>query len=131
VTAPQSSVFNLTPSQPVPKAQPAPAATSAWGSNFDALGSNDAWSSAKPAQAQAQAPAANDFGWGSMSSPVVAQISNGISSVTAPKVSADEEFGGWSSAAPPTPGKGASQGAVKPAAGFGAASEDLFSNVWQ
>lgn len=38
-----------------------------------------------------------------------------------PKVTADEDFGGWS-AAPAKP--------AKPATGF-AASEDLFSNVWE
>lgn len=45
----------------------------------------------------------------------------------APKVSADDDFGGWSSAAPVTP---AANAGSKPASGFGA-SEDLFSNVWQ
>lgn len=43
-----------------------------------------------------------------------------------PKVSADDDFGGWSSAAPVTPGAGTTQ--AKPAYG---ASEDLFSNVWE
>lgn len=133
VTSPaatQSSVFNLTPSQPPSKAQPAPATASAWGSNFDAMGTSDAWGSAQPAPAQAPA---NDFGWGSgapLASQSIVPGGNGFGQTdTAPKVSADEEFGGWSSAAPPTPNKG-SQGAAKPAAGFGA-SEDLFSNVWE
>ncbi|OBT62291.1 hypothetical protein VE03_08591 [Pseudogymnoascus sp. 23342-1-I1] len=140
VTSPaasHSSVFNLTASQPPPKAQPAPAATTAasrgW-SNFDAMGTNDAWSSAaKPAPAQA---AANDFGWGSgpsLSSQSIIPGGNGFSQASStPKVSADEEFGGWSSAPPAAPvTKTSSHNAPKPSAGFGAASEDLFSNVWE
>jgi stromal membrane-associated protein len=53
-----------------------------------------------------------------------------------PVVAADEEFGGWSSAAPPSPVVPRSQPVAptrsqpKPAAPF-AASEDLFGNVWE
>ncbi|KFZ13341.1 hypothetical protein V502_06670 [Pseudogymnoascus sp. VKM F-4520 (FW-2644)] len=133
--ASHASVFNLTASQPAPKAQPAPAATSAassgW-SNFDAMGTNDAWSSAKPAPAQA---AANDFGWGSgppLASQSIVPGGNGFGQAdSTPKVSADEEFGGWSSAPPAPPVTKTSHNAPKPATGFGAASEDLFSNVWE
>lgn len=128
VTAAPPSVFNLTTSQPPPKAQPAPAATTNWGNNIDALGTNDVWGSVAPTQAPAPAPATavNDFGWGSMAT-------SGMSAEdTAPKVSADEEFGGWSSAAPPAPSTSASEAAPRPAAAvLGAASEDLFSNVWE
>ncbi|KFY15328.1 hypothetical protein V492_02081 [Pseudogymnoascus sp. VKM F-4246] len=133
--ASHSSVFNLTASQPAPKAQPAPAATSSassgW-SNFDAMGTNDAWSSAKPAPAQAPA---NDFGWGSgppLASQSIVPGGNGFAQAgTTPKVSADEEFGGWSSAPPAEPATQTSHNAPKPAPAFGAASEDLFSNVWE
>jgi stromal membrane-associated protein len=45
-----------------------------------------------------------------------------------PKVSADEDFGSWSSTAPVSPSVGAT--ASKPATGF-TPSEDLFSNVWE
>ncbi|KAJ6012490.1 hypothetical protein N7522_002845 [Penicillium canescens] len=48
----------------------------------------------------------------------------------APTVAADEDFGGWASAAPisnPTP---SSTNTSKPAGGFGG-SDDLFSNVWE
>ncbi|OBT87881.1 hypothetical protein VE02_02634 [Pseudogymnoascus sp. 03VT05] len=136
--ATHSSVFNLTASQPAPKAQPAPAATtsaasSGW-SNFDAMGTNDAWSSTKPAPAPAQA-AANDFGWGSgqpLASQSIVPGGNGFAQTgSAPKVSADEEFGGWSSAPPAAPVTKTAHNAPKPVAGFGAASEDLFSNVWE
>jgi stromal membrane-associated protein len=47
-----------------------------------------------------------------------------------PKVSADEDFGGWSSAAPISPPVGTAPAPAKPAGGF-AASEDLFGNVWE
>jgi stromal membrane-associated protein len=48
---------------------------------------------------------------------------------SAPTVAADEDFGGWASAAPvsnPNPSTNNS----KPAGGFGG-SDDLFSNVWE
>ncbi|KFZ07107.1 hypothetical protein V501_06783 [Pseudogymnoascus sp. VKM F-4519 (FW-2642)] len=96
------------------------------------MGTNDAWSSAKPAPAQA---AANDFGWGSgppLASQSIVPGGNGFSQAgSTPKVSADEEFGGWSSAPPAAPVTKTSHNAPKPVAGFGAASEDLFSNVWE
>ncbi len=75
---------------------------------------------------------ANDFGWGGgggggnalAGQPIVLGSSGGFA--PAPKVAADEEFGGWTSSTGPTPsGTGA-----KPASGFGG-SEDLFSNVWE
>jgi stromal membrane-associated protein len=136
-TMAQSSVFNL--SQPAPpKPQPAaPAMSSGWG-NTDAWGSNEAWSTAhtsppipKPAPPQASS---GDFGWGSgglANQSIVPGGGGGFAparSQAPPKVSADEDFGGWSSAAPVTPGAGTGQ--AKPATGF-STSEDLFSNVWE
>jgi stromal membrane-associated protein len=44
----------------------------------------------------------------------------------APKVQADEEFGGWSSST----GQTGSSGNKPAAGGFSAADDDLFSNVW-
>lgn len=135
ITAPvqQSSVFNL--SQPVIQAKPqSPAAASGWGSNNDAWGSNDAWSSAKTSPPVIPAPQQTNLGsfnWGSGGSlanqSIVPGGGGGFSTAShaAHKVSADEDFGGWSSAAPATP---ATSG--KPATGF-ATSEDLFSNVWE
>jgi len=133
----QQSVFNLSQPATTPKAQPVAAATSGWG-NHDAWGSNDAWGSAttspplnnKPAPPQAST---GDFGWGSGSlanQSIVPGGSGGFATAShpQPKVSADEDFGGWSSAAPKSPGVGTA--AAKPAPGF-AASEDLFSNVWE
>jgi len=79
---------------------------------------------------------ANDFGWGSGGSlanqSIVPGGAGGFSPAIAgpPKVSADEDFGGWSSAAPVTPGSGSAAPSTKSATGF-AASEDLFSNVWE
>lgn len=132
---PQQSVFNLSQPAPAPapKAQPAPPAISGW-SNNDAWGSNDAWSTTatSPPRNKAPPPQATgaDFGWGSggslASQSIVPGSSGGFATVNhdPPKVSADEDFGGWSSAVP------TSTGSVKPATGF-AASEDLFSNVWE
>lgn len=91
----------------------------------------------------------NDFGWGSFASQsivpgtsggfasqsIVPGASGGFASqsivpgasggfATAPKVAADEEFGGWASST----GAPAASGAPKPS-GFG--NDDLFSNVWE
>lgn len=139
-TVQHSSVFNLSQPAPPPAKTQSPPAMSGWG-NTDAWGSNDAWSSAattstpvsKPAPPQAST---GDFGWGTASSSLASQsiVPGGGSGGgfgtgrPAPKVSADEDFGGWSSAAPVTPGAAATP--AKSAGGF-AASEDLFSNVWE
>jgi stromal membrane-associated protein len=142
-----SSVFNLSQSQqksPVVATQPPAATSMGWGNNSDAWGTNDAWSTPDPTPAKVASPtqppppqaSTNDFGWGSSGSgslasqSIVPGGSSGFSTTTtAPKVSADDDFGGWSSAAPATPATGTTSGA-KPATGF-AASEDLFSNVWE
>lgn len=137
-TASQSSVFNLSQPAPPPKSQPAPPAATMSGWANDAWGSNDAWGAAKtspvmskPAPAQASS---GDFGWGSGGTSLANQSivpgGGGFSTASAapPKVTADEDFGGWSSAAPVTPGAGTVQ--PKPAAGF-SGGEDLFSNVWE
>ncbi|RDW75258.1 hypothetical protein BP6252_06400 [Coleophoma cylindrospora] len=141
-TMQQSSVFNLSSPQATQQAAPQPVAveSAGWGSNSDAWGSNNAWSA--PAQKspvnQPLPPAqtsAGDFGWGSTSGSLANQSivpggGGGFNAAgAAPKVSADEDFGGWSSAAPVTPAANASSTA-KPATGF-ATNDDLFSNVWQ
>jgi stromal membrane-associated protein len=62
------------------------------------------------------------MGWASLASqPIVPGSSGGF----APKVAADEEFGGWTSSTTTSNTNNTS----KPATGFG--GEDLFSNVWQ
>ena len=133
-TLQQSSVFNL--SQPAIQAQPKSSlASGGWGSNTDAWGSNDAWSSAKTSPPLTAPPAqtsSGSFNWGGSGSLANQSIVPGggggfNTGHTAPKVSADDDFGGWSSAAPVTP---AASAPGKPATGF-AASEDLFSNVWE
>ncbi|KAM0281680.1 hypothetical protein ACHAQH_003411 [Verticillium albo-atrum] len=152
--AASNSVFNLSaqpkPSQPSP-AQAAVSPAMGSSSNFsgsDVWGSS-AWGAPDPA-APAKAPEApkastGDFGgWGAPSSgagglggfsantPIVPGASGGFS--TAPKVSADEEFGGWASSTGPASGSGNGNGngSAKPATGgFGGGSDDLFSNVWQ
>jgi stromal membrane-associated protein len=144
---PQStSVFNLSAPQPLPpqsQTKPQTTGLSGW-NNTDAWGSNDAWSSTSAAPAKVSPPigkpeplkqtSSSTFGWASSGSLAGQSIVPGggggftPASSAPPKVSADEDFGGWSTAAPVTPGAGTS--ATKPATGF-AASEDLFSNVWE
>ncbi|KAG0645860.1 ADP-ribosylation factor GTPase-activating effector 2 [Hyphodiscus hymeniophilus] len=129
-----SSVFNLSQPAPLPKQQNAPAMSTGWG-NTDAWGSNDAWSSSQtspPVAKPAPPQGSGDFGWGSAglaSQSIVPGGGGGFApaSHAPPKVSVDEDFGGWSSAAPVTPAAGKQ---AKPATGF-TASEDLFSNVWE
>ncbi|KAF9876321.1 stromal membrane-associated protein [Colletotrichum karsti] len=139
--AASSSVFNLS-SQPKspPATNPTAAATSTmstgnwsnsdvWGSN--AWGAPDTSAAAAPAKApEAPKPtggfggSADIGGWGASgsfaSTPIVPGASGGFSA--APKVAADEEFGGWTSSTTP-----AASGSSKPVGG----NDDLFSNVWQ
>ncbi|KAI1141644.1 ArfGap-domain-containing protein [Hypoxylon sp. FL0543] len=137
------SIFNLSATQPKPAPAPAPAtnaaslSTSAF-NNSDVWG--NAWSNPEPAPAPAtKSPltatspgisSGNDLGvWGSTggsfaSQSIVPGASGGFT--PAPKVAADEEFGGWTSS---TGGNTNSNGGSKSAGGFG--SDDLFSNVWQ
>ena len=146
-SASHGSVFNLSQPKPAP-AVPAPTTTAnntvgslggnAW-SGSDVWGGN-AWSTSEAPKKSPEVPkvpvtstASNDFGWGApqpsssvlASQPIVLGSSGGFA--PAPKVAADEEFGGWTSSTG-APSGGASSSS-KPA-GFGA-SEDLFSNVWQ
>ena len=133
---PQQSVFNLSPPAPAPKAQSAAPALSGW-SNSDAWGSNAAWGAANtsPPVNKAPAPRASgtEFGWGSggtLANQSIVSGGSGFATVSngQPKVSADEDFGGWSSSAPISPPVGTAP--AKSGTGF-AASEDLFSNVWE
>lgn len=127
-----SSVFNLSQ----PKSPPAVSATTnsnpmaSMGGGSDVWGGN-AWADPAPKapSPQLSKPAADFGGWGSSSmggslanTPIVPGASGGM--VTQPKVTADEEFGGWTS----------STGAPTSSSGGGKAmggSEDLFSNVWE
>ncbi|KAI9856934.1 MAG: hypothetical protein M1824_005088 [Vezdaea acicularis] len=103
------------------------------------------------------APAGSDFGWGASDfgsssgfgapSASAGGLEKALPSrpTQAPHVAPDEEFGGWSSAAPvspvmskppPQPLQGMQSSAGKPSASGGASagfggSEDLFSNVWE
>ncbi|KAI9806565.1 MAG: hypothetical protein M1833_003752 [Piccolia ochrophora] len=126
---------------------------SGW-ANEDAWGSSNAWSTPEtsPPKNQAgsvtKAPAASssgvgDFGWGGGAPSI--NIGGGFGTAPSPaKVSADEDFGGWSSAAgTATNDTGGNSGSKssQPSnqftnqssgskGGFGG-SEDLFSNVWE
>lgn len=133
-----NSVFNLSSPQSKPVA-PAPAPASSSGatalggaslSGADVWGGNE-WSSgpstAAPLAQKSPSlpkPATNSLGWeaGSFANtPIVPGSSGGFN--PAPKVAADEEFGGWTSSTGP-----ATSGST--AKGFGA-DDDLFNNVWQ
>lgn len=141
-----NSVFNLSAPQAKPvTTSPAPTTTttgSFGGAGFagaDVWGSSE-WSSpsattaapataAAPAQKNPESAKTTDFGWGNTggsfaSTPIVPGTSGGFN--PAPKVAADEEFGGWASSTGPSNG---GAGAAKTGSGFG--DEDLFSNVWQ
>ncbi|RFU24704.1 hypothetical protein B7463_g11632, partial [Scytalidium lignicola] len=131
-----TSVFNLSSQAPQPKPpiQPIVPASSGW-SNPDPWASNNAWSTPETSSSTVNQPIVptqnrtNSFGWGSGSLANQSIVPGGGGGFTTtgssgpPKVSADEDFGGWN-AAPTKPA------APKPAGGF-AASEDLFSNVWE
>ncbi|KAF4539278.1 Arf GTPase activating protein [Lasiodiplodia theobromae] len=128
-----NSAFNL--SSPMAPSQPSPAApqptaqsvnyASGLGGMGDPWGSNDVWASnpgpaAAPAAttttASAPAPAAmssSTGGWGSASTPAVAQ---------------DDDFGGWSSAPAPAPAA-SNPSASKPVTGV-SSGDDLFGNPW-
>lgn len=135
-TTTASSVFNLSAAQQTPAA-PAAAPSNPLGSlggnnwsGSDVWGGSNAWAAPEAPKAAPEPPkpstttASSDMGWASFASqPIVPGASGGF----APKVAADEEFGGWTSS---TTTANTSSGASKPAAGL-SGSEDLFSNVWQ
>ncbi|MCJ1336388.1 hypothetical protein MMC09_001664 [Bachmanniomyces sp. S44760] len=140
-----NSAFNLSAPTPAPSSVPqsAPSNQSNFSgfSNAEGWGSSDPWATPEPPKTKpAKSPSVssgvgNDFGgWGGSSS--AATGVSGFGAPAPPKIAADEDFGGWNSAAPaapapapvPAPAKATQQG--KPAGGFGG-SEDLFSNVWE
>jgi stromal membrane-associated protein len=133
-----SSVFNLSSPQikPVaPAPAPAPAAAALGGAHLsgaDVWGGNE-WSSgpstAAPVAQKSPSlpkPPTTNLGWegGAFSSTPIIPGSNGGFN-PAPKVAADEEFGGWTSSTGATTTPGATS-----KGGFGA-DDDLFNNVWQ
>jgi stromal membrane-associated protein len=117
-----NSAFNLSsPAPAASQAQAAPASVNYSGfSNMDAWGGNDVWASSAPSQPAATTStshaAPKSPGWG------------------APQVAQDDDFGGWSSAAPTTTTHTVPTTHInttaKPSGGFGG-SDDLFSNVWE
>ncbi|KAI4270861.1 MAG: hypothetical protein LQ337_006414 [Flavoplaca oasis] len=143
-----NSAFNLSApapfSQPAAKSAPvAPVSSSAFSgfSNDDPWGSNDAWATPEPAPAskpkmETGSPTittTNDFSsWGAPPITTNSRFGANSSFKETPKIAADEDFGGWNSAAPETPAasKPSTQATTKPSGGFGG-SEDLFSNVWE
>ena len=152
VTAPQkastpsinlNSAFNLSaPAPPQPKTSAiAPSKTNSTFSGFgdtDPWGSNEAWTTPEPAPSATKPPVtksppvatpSNDLGWGDNIT-----SNAGLGSQAPPKITADEDFGGWSSAAPVSPPvskppQTQSNGSKPNGGGFGT-SDDLFSNVW-
>jgi len=133
-----NSAFNL--SNPAPAPAPAPAAAKSPSinltSNFDAWGSSNAWSDAKPTTSTstttASASGMGDFGgWGSSSTS--GNAFGASASKAAPTVSGDEDFGEWGHASPvaTTSTSNTQPAAPKASGGFNANNDDLFSNVWQ
>lgn len=138
-----NSAFNLsTPAPQQPKSTPTASLNTsnslAGLGDTDAWGSNDAWATPDPPSASAKAPEpksqnisapSNDFSWGGSSA-----SNGGFGSQAPPKITADEDFGGWSSAAPVSPPlqKPAPQSSnsSKPNGGGFGGSDDLFNNVW-
>ncbi|KAI4102505.1 MAG: hypothetical protein L6R37_004332 [Teloschistes peruensis] len=139
-----NSAFNLSapapPPQPAAKSAPlAPASSTTFSgfANDDPWGSNDAWANPEPAtntkpKPESKSPAIptnNDFSsWGN--STTTSNFGGGNSFKNPPTIAADEDFGGWNSAAPVTPAA-SNPPLNKPSGGGFGASEDLFSNVWQ
>ncbi|KAL9603828.1 MAG: hypothetical protein Q9219_000937 [cf. Caloplaca sp. 3 TL-2023] len=137
-----NSAFNLSKpasvSQPVAKSTPvAPVSSTAFAgfSNDDPWGSSNAWATPDPStttkpKTESKSPAiatTSDFSsWGQSNSV------GGSGVKPTPQITADEDFGGWNSAAPVTPAAAnpPAPSSTKPSGGF-AASEDLFSNVWE
>ncbi|KAL9084900.1 MAG: hypothetical protein Q9165_007853 [Trypethelium subeluteriae] len=126
-----TTTTNTTPSNP-------PLPTASAFSNMDAWGSNEAWGTPDPAPAPAPVSAAAET---SRPAPVVASSSGGdafggwgaatVAKPAEPKVSADEDFGGWSSAPSAGGSNSGTGGGVKSVGGFGGGNDDLFSNVWE
>ncbi|KAI2784403.1 ArfGap-domain-containing protein [Daldinia loculata] len=138
------SIFNLSANQSKPVPAPAPVTNTTSSLSTSAFNNSEvwgnAWSAPEPSPAAAPAPKSplaakspisggNDFGaWGSTggsfaSQSLVPGTSGGFTA--APKVAADEEFGGWTSST----GGNSNNGGSKSGSGFG--GDDLFSNVWQ
>ncbi|KAL8715887.1 MAG: hypothetical protein Q9220_000554 [cf. Caloplaca sp. 1 TL-2023] len=140
-----NSAFNL--SAPAPHPQPpaksapvAPASANTFSgfSNDDPWGSSNAWATPEPSTASkpktaSKSPAitmSNDFSsWGN--STATSSAGGGNSFKEPPKIAADEDFGGWNSAAPETPAAAKPPATSKPSGGGFGNSEDLFSNVWE
>lgn len=136
-----NSVFNLSAPQSKPVSSPPATTTTAMGGagafGADVWGGNewntpDATSAAPPATKSPElvkSPASN-MSWGAgggfADTSIVPGSSGGFN--PAPKVTADEEFGGWASSAGPSVQGGAA--VPKPSGGV-AGDDDLFSNVWQ
>ncbi|KAL8685704.1 MAG: hypothetical protein Q9218_007589 [Villophora microphyllina] len=142
-----NSAFNL--SAPAPHSQPAaksapvaPTSSNTFTgfSNDDPWDSDNAWANPEPATAskpktETKSPAiptTNDFSsWGN--STATSNFGSGNGFKDPPRIAADEDFGGWNSAAPVTPAASNPplQSTSKPSGGGFGASEDLFSNVWE
>ncbi|KAF9889397.1 hypothetical protein FE257_007298 [Aspergillus nanangensis] len=142
MTSPQQelkSAFNISsPAPPPPKPAVATTTTSmasALPASMDPWGGN-AWGTPDPTPAPAAAPAPSSASMMKVPDTLTANdVSSGWgapSSKPAPTVTADEDFGGWASAAPISSSTTTNNTNVssKPAGGFGG-SDDLFSNVWE
>lgn len=150
----QNSVFNLSASQSTTQSKPQGPSnlrnqmvnpTLAW-SNTDPWASNDAWSGKDATSAQPTLPSirasppktthTSDLGWsGAIGSSGGLRDGQGTFGMPAnpPKISEDEDFGGWSSAIPSTTSVSTKPVGTSSGTGGGGISgnDDLFSNVWE
>ena len=138
--------FNLSaPAAPPPKSVSNPPSTTSntfsGFSSADAWGSNDAWATPDPVPTP-KAPTAKSppvsapssgFSLGSTSTANGGFGGGGFGTQNPPKVAADEDFGGWSSAAPVSHqvSRPPASNNSKPSGGGFGGSDDLFSNVWE
>ncbi|MCJ1282488.1 hypothetical protein MMC26_001811 [Xylographa opegraphella] len=166
-----ASVFNLSaPAQPsnyqpvIQSSAPPTKSTFSGVSNSDPWGSSDPWANSEPAAMTPQAQSikspsttsatASDFGWGNSAASAGAGSGGGFSiqsppggrgfgssSAVPPKIAAEEDFGGWNTAAPETPAspnpptisavpRTEPQNQQRQQMFNPPPTEDLFSNVW-
>ncbi|MCJ1354168.1 MAG: hypothetical protein MMC33_004155 [Icmadophila ericetorum] len=140
---PWAAMEPSTPSATPVSTAKSPTASSALASDFGWGTSGTATSTKSPALFSA----ATDFGWGNPQSAGLSSSGSGgfgMTSVSPPKIAAEEDFGGWNSAAPETPAifnppvfqssssafQSKPPAPAKPTPNLNP-SEDLWSNVWQ
>ncbi|KAI9894409.1 MAG: hypothetical protein M1814_003166 [Vezdaea aestivalis] len=140
-----NTAFNL--SKPAIPVQSKPLSKSS-GPVSDPFLTNDVWDSPDPpimstlpsttrALKSPHIPLSSNFAWASNTTDTNTGFGNSATPASPPKIAPDEDFGGWSSAAPvspistaPPPQISPSISKPAPSGGFGG-GDDLFGNVWE